>query len=109
VALFQQWFRRVNPGQPLNLYAMFAWADGRMLQQAFEHAGKVGNRKSTLKALKKLHNWDDNGLIAPTNPGSKTTGNKCYILWQLQNGKFSRISDPKAGFRCDGKFLPYHG
>jgi ABC-type branched-subunit amino acid transport system substrate-binding protein len=107
VALFQQWFRRVNPGQPANLYAMFAWADGRMLQTAAQHAGKTLNRQSVLAALRKLKNWDDGGLIAPTTPSSKTSGNHCYILWQLQNGSFSRVADPKTGFRCDGSFLPY--
>ena len=108
VALFQQWFHRTNPGQAVNLYAMFAWADGRMLQQAYEHA-KTGNRAGVMAALRKLKNWDDNGLISPTTPSSKTTGNHCYILWQLQNGAFSRVADPKTGFRCDGGFLPFNG
>jgi ABC-type branched-subunit amino acid transport system substrate-binding protein len=109
VALFQQWFKRTNPGQPLNLYAMFAWAEGRMLQDAFEHA-KSADRKGVLAALHSLTNWSDNGLVSPMTPGSKTEGAHCYIVWQLNNGQFSRQSgDPKAGFRCDGKFLKYNG
>ncbi|HEX3823605.1 MAG TPA: ABC transporter substrate-binding protein [Mycobacteriales bacterium] len=106
VKLLQTWFARTNPGQPLNLYAMFAWADGRMFQQAYANSGKTANRASVLAALRKIKNFSDNGLIAPTNPGSKTTGNHCYILWQLENGQFSRMSDPKSGYRCDGTFLP---
>jgi hypothetical protein len=78
-----------------------------MFQQAFAAAGKTANRQTVLAALKKIKNFSDNGLIAPTDPGSKTTGNKCYILWQLENGQFSRMSDPKTGYRCDGTFLPY--
>jgi ABC-type branched-subunit amino acid transport system substrate-binding protein len=107
VKLFQTWFKKTNPGQPLNLYAMFAWADGRMFQQAFENAGPTASRASVLAALGKIRNFSDNGLVAPTDPSSKTTGNHCYILWQLQNGVFSRMGDPKTGFRCDGAFLPY--
>ena len=107
VKLLQTWFAKTNPGQPLNLYAMFAWADGRLFQQAFEHAGPTASRATVLAALKKIKNFSDDGLIAPTDPGSKTTGNHCYVLWQLQNGQFSRMSDPKTGYRCDGTFLPY--
>jgi ABC-type branched-subunit amino acid transport system substrate-binding protein len=107
VKLLQTWFAKTNPGQPLNLYAMFAWADGRLFQQAFENAGPTASRAAVLAALGKITNFSDHGLISPTDPGSKTTGNHCYLLWQLQNGQFSRMSDPKTGYRCDGTFLPY--
>jgi ABC-type branched-subunit amino acid transport system substrate-binding protein len=105
VKLFQQWFARSNPGKPLNLYAMYAWADGRLFQQAFEHAGSSDSRQSVVAALRKIHNFSANGLISPRNPGEKP-GVHCYILWQLQNGAFSRVDDPKTGYRCDGHFLP---
>jgi Periplasmic binding protein len=107
VKLLQTWFAKTNPGQPLNLYAMFAWADARLFQQAYENAGPNATRASVLAALGRIKNFSDHGLIAPTDPGSKTVGNHCYILWQLQGGTFSRMSDPKSGFRCDGTFLPY--
>jgi len=107
VKLLQTWFKATNGKAPLNLYAMFAWADGRMLQQAFENAGPTANRATVLAALAKLRNFSDRGLISPTDPSSKTTGNHCYVLWQLQNGQFQRMSDPKVGYRCDGSFLPY--
>jgi ABC-type branched-subunit amino acid transport system substrate-binding protein len=106
VKLFQTWFKKTNPGQPLNLYAMFAWVDGRMFQQAFENAGPTANRATVMTALRAIKSFSDHGIIAPTDPGSKTTGNHCYILWQLQNGAFSRVSDPRTGYRCDGAFLP---
>jgi hypothetical protein len=104
--LFQTWFSRTNPGQKFNLYALFAWADGRLFQQAFENAGKTANRGSVLASLKKIHKFSDNGIIAPTNPGSKTTGNTCYIKWRLSNGAFSRQDSPASGYTCDGSFLP---
>ena len=42
----------------------------------------------------------DNGLVAPMTPSSKAAGVHCYLLWQLQNGKYSRIDDPATGYRC---------
>jgi len=107
----QTWFNRTYPGQPLNLYAMFAWADGRLFQQAMENAGKSITQASVLSALKHVKNFDNFGMISPANPASKTSGNHCYILWQLNNGTFSRIADPAVtksnpgGFRCDGKWV----
>jgi ABC-type branched-subunit amino acid transport system substrate-binding protein len=106
VKLFQTWFAKTNPGQPLNLYAMYAWADGRLFQQAFENAGSTATRATVMAALRKVKNFTDGELVSPTEPASKTTGNHCYILWQLQDGQFSRMSSPKRGFRCDGAFLP---
>lgn len=100
----QSWFARTYPGQPLNLYAMFAWCDGVMFQQALEHAGKKITQQTVLAALHKIKNFTADGITAPSNPSSKTTGNTCYILWQFQNGSFSRQS-PASGFRCDGRFV----
>ncbi|HEX3707282.1 MAG TPA: ABC transporter substrate-binding protein [Mycobacteriales bacterium] len=109
--LLQEWFARTYPGQPLNLYAMFAWASGRLFQQAVENAGSVLNRKTVLAALHKIKNFTSNGMVAPEDPGSKGTGVHCYVLWQFVNGQFQRQADPPisgstGGFRCDGKFLP---
>jgi hypothetical protein len=105
VKLLQQWFQRSYPGKPLNLYAMYAWADGRLFQEGFEHAGASASRAKVLAALRKVKNFSSNGLISPRNPGERP-GVHCYILWQLQNGHFSRVDDPKTGYRCDGHFLP---
>jgi hypothetical protein len=105
VALFQKWFRRTNPGQPINLYAMYVWSAGRLLQQAIENAGPTLNRKTVLASLNKIHNFTNNGMLEPATPSSKTVGGHCYILWELHNGQFSRVDDPATGYRCDGKFL----
>ena len=105
----QAWFARTNPGKPLNLYALFAWAEGRMFQQAFENAGKTVNRKALLGALAKINKFSANGIVAPVNPGSKTEGPSCYVLWIFSNGAFHRQSTPAANYRCDGRFLPLNG
>ena len=107
--LFQQWFARTYPGKPLNLYALFAWASGRLFQQAFEKAGSHVNRASLLSELSKITKFDANGIMAPVDPTAKHGGVKCYILWQFHNGQFQRIDDPPTGYRCDGQFLPVNG
>ncbi|MBV9484920.1 MAG: ABC transporter substrate-binding protein [Frankiaceae bacterium] len=106
VALFQQWFRRTNPGQPLNLYAMYVWSAGRLMQQAIENAGPTLTRKTALASLDRVKNFDENGLLIPSTPSSKTTGGHCYLLFELRHSTFSRVDDPATGFRCDGRFLP---
>jgi ABC-type branched-subunit amino acid transport system substrate-binding protein len=107
--LFQQWFARTWPGKPLNLYALFAWASGRLFQQAFEKAGAHVNRASLISELQKIKNFDASGIMAPVDPTAKHGGVKCYILWQFHNGQFQRIDDPATGYRCDGQFLPVNG
>jgi ABC-type branched-subunit amino acid transport system substrate-binding protein len=104
--LFQSWFSRANPGKPLNLYALFAWADARLFQQAYETAGTTATRNTVLAALGKIKNYSDDGVMAPTNPGSKTTGNECWINWKLTNGVFSRQGDPSTSYNC-GSFETY--
>ncbi|HEU5033932.1 MAG TPA: ABC transporter substrate-binding protein [Mycobacteriales bacterium] len=105
----QTWFQRVNGNKPLNLYALFAWAEGRLFQQAFENAGPTINRKTLLAALAKIHKFDANGIVAPVDPGSKTEGVNCYLLWNFSHGAFHRMDSPATGYRCDGKFMPLNG
>jgi hypothetical protein len=107
LAQLQTWFARVNGDKPLNLYALFAWAEGRMFQQAFESAGKTINRKSLLAALGNINKYGTNGMTSPVDPGSKQDGVYCYILWKLHNNAFARFNDPATGYRCDGRFLAY--
>ncbi|MGN6475187.1 MAG: ABC transporter substrate-binding protein [Mycobacteriales bacterium] len=107
VKLFQDWHERTYPGVPINLYGMFSWADDRLFQQAAEAVNGPLTRKSLMASLRKIKSYDDGGLIAPTDPSSG--GPHCYILWQLENGGFQRVDDPKTGYRCDGHFLPRPG
>jgi hypothetical protein len=104
---FQSWFVRANGNKPANLYAMFAWAEARLFQQAFENAGKVINRKTLIAAAGNINKYDTNGMTSPVDPGSKSAGVSCYILWKLHNNVFSRLASPAAGYRCDGSFLAY--
>ncbi|HVV76979.1 MAG TPA: ABC transporter substrate-binding protein [Mycobacteriales bacterium] len=107
VKLFQDWYERTYPGVPINLYGMFAWASDRLLQQAAESVTGPLTRRSLLVALRKIRTFNDGGMLAPTDPVGGAP--HCYILWELENGGFQRVDDPKAGYRCDGHFLPRSG
>jgi len=112
--LLQGWFSKANPGKPLNLYALFAWASGRLFQQAFQAAGAHVNRASLMDQMRKIQQFTASGIVAPMTPSDKKGGVKCYVLWQVHNGKFSRVDDPaptadSKGYRCDGQFLPLNG
>jgi ABC-type branched-subunit amino acid transport system substrate-binding protein len=105
----QAWFSRVNPGKPLNLYALFAWAEGLLFQKAFETAGKTINRSTLVAAARKITKFDGNGIVSPVNPSSKSQGPVCYVLWHYASGAFSRMDTPPGRYRCDGRFLPLNG
>jgi hypothetical protein len=109
VSAFQEWFQRTYPGQPVNLYAMYAWADDLLFQQAAQSAGPVLNRKTLLASLHRIKHFDAGGIVAPVDPSAKGVGPICYVLWQIQNGAFERVDDPQTGYRCDGHFLPRSG
>jgi ABC-type branched-subunit amino acid transport system substrate-binding protein len=105
---FQTWFARVNPGQPINLYAMYSWVSLEMFTQGVQTAGPKISRPTVTAAIRRIKNFTGGGIIAPRNPGERA-GVHCYILWQLQNGQFSRTDDPKSTFRCDSHFDPDPG
>jgi len=101
----QSYFARTTNNAPLNLYGLFAWADGLMFQWGVEHAGKTLTQASLIAALKKLKNFDGNGIVAPATPSSKTSGVNCYIIWKVVGNGFERSGDPASNYRCDGRFL----
>jgi hypothetical protein len=106
VGLFQQAWKAANGNAPMNLYGFFAWAEARLFQQAFESAGSTITRKTLLAALAKITKYDDHGGVGVINPGSKTDGVYCYVLWKYSGGGFHRMDTPAGKFRCDGRFQP---
>jgi hypothetical protein len=96
---------RVYPGKPLDLFALFSWADMRLFQQGMQKTAPKAKRKDLVSALKGITKFDDNGAMAPINPNSTTRGPTCYVLWELQNGVYRRVDTPAKGYRCDGGYV----
>jgi ABC-type branched-subunit amino acid transport system substrate-binding protein len=84
---------------------VYAWAAGIELQQALQSVVKAkGNngitRANLLDALKNMTSFDADGFIAKANVGGKVTS-PCFVLEQVQNGKFVRVFPKKKGtFDC---------
>ena len=84
---------------------VLAWAAGIELQQALQTVVKdKGNngitRANLLTALKGLTSFNANGFIGTANVGGKVTTD-CFVLEQVQNGKFVRVWPKKKGtFDC---------
>lgn len=84
---------------------VYSWAAGMELQQALNTVVKEkGNngitRANLLAALKNMTSFDANGFIGKANVGGKVT-TSCFVLEQVQNGKFARVWPKKKGtFDC---------
>jgi ABC-type branched-subunit amino acid transport system substrate-binding protein len=84
---------------------VYSWAAGIELQQALNRVVKDnGNngitRANLLGALKNLTSFDADGFIGKANVGGKVTTD-CFVLEQVQNGKFVRVWPKKKGtFDC---------
>jgi len=54
--------------------------------------------------LKTITNFAGNGLAAPANPAGKTAAT-CFIIIDVNNGKFVRDPSTPSGFTCSGTFF----
>ncbi len=84
---------------------VYGWAAGLELQQALQSVVKAkGNngitRANLLDSLKNLTSFNAGGLVGTSNVGGKVT-TSCFVLEQVQNGKFVRVFPKKQGtFDC---------
>ncbi len=105
VRLFREWMNKVDPHQDVDLFALFSWTSGRMLEKALHDAGPAVTRDKVLAALRTVTNFDANGIIAPVNPAGKKPSN-CFVVIRVEGGKFVR-EHPATGFDCTtGAFQP---
>ena len=60
-------------------------------------------RAAILDGLSNVHDFDAGGMIPPTDIGGRS-GSACFVLMQVQGGKFVRVQPKKPGeFDCTGK------
>jgi ABC-type branched-subunit amino acid transport system substrate-binding protein len=97
IQLFNKWLKQVG-GKP-DIFAAFGWESARLFVQALTSAGAKPTRANVMAELKKIDNFDGNGMLAPAGPASKRPPS-CFIVINVQNGKFVR-ADPPTGFICN--------
>jgi ABC-type branched-subunit amino acid transport system substrate-binding protein len=104
VDLFNTWLKKTHPSDPVDLFSVYGWASARLFVQALQAAGPKATRPSLIAALKNIHQFDSNGIYPPADPAGKQPPG-CYLILQVQGGKFTRVEDPPQGFRCDGQYV----
>jgi ABC-type branched-subunit amino acid transport system substrate-binding protein len=103
VDLFLTWMKKTHPSANVDLFAVYGWTSARLFMQALQSAGPRATRASLLAALRNVHQFDSNGLLALGDPAAKSPPH-CYILLQVHGGKFARLDSPAPGYRCDGSY-----
>jgi ABC-type branched-subunit amino acid transport system substrate-binding protein len=99
VQLFNKWLKQTSPSQHPDIFAAYGWESARLFVQALTAAGAKPTRASVMAQLKKIDNFDGNGMLAPAGPASKRPPT-CFMIINVVNGKFVR-ADPPSGFICD--------
>jgi ABC-type branched-subunit amino acid transport system substrate-binding protein len=108
VALFDTWMKKTHPGFPLDLFAMFGWAEARLFVDALKTTGSNPTQPGLIAALRNIHHFDSNGLIAPVDPANKQPP-ECWLIVTVKNGAYERVT-PDKGFTCQpGGYFRYNG
>jgi ABC-type branched-subunit amino acid transport system substrate-binding protein len=99
VKLFQKWMKKTHSDVTPDLFAMYSWASAALFVDALKAAGQNPTRASLLTALKNIHSFDDNGMVAPADVGNKKPP-ACWMLLKVNNGKFQRVLPKGKGYTC---------
>lgn len=99
VALMNKWIQKVKPGFQPDIFTVYAWASGRLLIKAMEAVGPKVTRAAVNDAIRKIGEFDANGLFASSSPGAKKPAT-CFIITRVNASKYSRYDSPTTGFRC---------
>ena len=103
VKLMLDWLNKVKPGYKPDLFVVYTWSMARLAFQAMEQAGPRLTRAGVADAVRKIGQFDANGLMSPSNPGAKTPP-VCFVMTQVKGGQFRRI-DPATGYNCKARYL----
>ena len=107
VGLFSKWIKEVKSDFPIDQFSAYSWANAAYFVKALQAVGPKPTRKAVLAALANIHDFNDNGMMAPTDPGKKVPAS-CWTMLQIQGGKYVRVDDPPTGYRCDGGYFHWH-
>jgi ABC-type branched-subunit amino acid transport system substrate-binding protein len=108
VATFDHWIKSAFPNFAIDQFSATSWAQAALFVQAVKAAGPHLTRQAVLAALAQIHQFNDYGMMTPTDIASKASST-CYLLLQIRGGKYVKVDDPPTGYRCDGSFFHYTG
>ncbi|HEY4929292.1 MAG TPA: ABC transporter substrate-binding protein [Acidimicrobiales bacterium] len=109
VSTFDTWVAKTAPGFNADLFTFEGWLNAELFTQALRRAGTDPSRGSLLQALRGITAFDSGNLIPVSDPAKKVPIT-CYVLGQLQGGRFVRMDDPPIagtthGYRCDQPYF----
>jgi hypothetical protein len=93
VKLFNDWMKKTDPSQPVDLFSMYGWMSGRLFADAMNKmaaAGKTPVRKDLLATLKAWGTWDAYGMEAPVDIGQKKPSDCFFIFTVTPDATFQR-------------------
>jgi len=102
--LYEQWLQRVAPGAQPDYFGIYAWSAGRLFQKVATTVGAKLTRQAFFAAIKQIHSWNDFGMHAAHDTGSKHEAN-CSLYVQIKNDQFVR-DFPSTGWTCTGQLMP---
>jgi ABC-type branched-subunit amino acid transport system substrate-binding protein len=104
VKLFNEWMKKTDPNQPVDLFALYGWLSGRLFADAMNKladAGKTPVRKDLVETLKTWTTWDGYGLVAPVDIGKKRPSDCFFVFTVSADAKFRRTFPEGAkNFEC---------
>ena len=86
-------------------FGIQAYASGLLLSQADQAGVKTAGvngvtRQALFDQLNTIHAFNAGGMIGTTDIGNRKVS-PCYVLTQVKNGKFVRVTPSKKGtFNC---------
>jgi branched-chain amino acid transport system substrate-binding protein len=99
--LFNKWFAATNPGQAVDLFAMFGWVNTALFVQGLINAGPHLTRAGLLAAIHNLKSFDADGLYAPQDIGQKAFSNCALILQSTASGYTQLLPKQAGAFDCN--------
>lgn len=99
VADFDSWMKKVHPDFQPDLFSLYGWTSAALFVDALKKVGSDPTPQKVLDAVKTIHDFDADGLLAKADVGAKETAG-CWMLATIKAGKFMRVT-PDKGFTCD--------
>jgi ABC-type branched-subunit amino acid transport system substrate-binding protein len=104
INLFNEWMKKSDPNQPIDLFAMYGWLSGRLFGDAMNKMAKAGKnpvRADLIDTLRSWGSWDGYGLVAPVKIGTKTPSDCFFVFTVTPDAKFKRTFPDNGNYACD--------
>jgi ABC-type branched-subunit amino acid transport system substrate-binding protein len=105
VSAFIHWLSVTDPKFVPDEFSAYSWANAALFVHALEAAGPNLTQTAVVNALRATNVFNDGGMVTSAHIGTRTPS-PCYNILQIQNGNWTKVDDPPAGFRCDGSYIP---